>query len=59
MSAPSPAVTREELVARARELGPVLAERATKTEELRRLPEESFQAFKDASEEAFLARKLS
>jgi len=41
-------VTREQLVARARELGPTLAERATKTEELRRVPEETFQAFKDA-----------
>jgi alkylation response protein AidB-like acyl-CoA dehydrogenase len=46
MSAPDR--TREELVARARELGPTLAERANKTEELRRLPEETFQAFKDA-----------
>jgi len=41
-------VTREELVARARGLGPSVAERASKTEELRRVPAETFHAFKDA-----------
>jgi alkylation response protein AidB-like acyl-CoA dehydrogenase len=41
-------MTREELVARARALGPVLAERASKTEELRRLPEKTISAFRDA-----------
>ncbi len=41
-------MTKEELVARARELGPHLAERAQKAEELRCLPEETYQAFKDA-----------
>lgn len=48
MSATTDVVTKEELVARARELGPQFAERANKTEELRRLPEENIQAFKDA-----------
>lgn len=41
-------MTRPELVGRARALAPALAERAAKTEELRRLPEETFQDFKDA-----------
>lgn len=41
-------VTREELVARARALAPELRERTLKTEELRRVPEETFRAFKDA-----------
>lgn len=40
-------VSREDLVARARALAPVLAERAAKCEELRRVPEETFQAFRD------------
>ena len=40
-------VTREELVGRARGLAPTLAERAAKCEELRCVPEETFQAFKD------------
>jgi alkylation response protein AidB-like acyl-CoA dehydrogenase len=47
MTGPESEVTREDLVARARELGPTLAQHAVKTEELRRIPEETFQAFKD------------
>ena len=41
-------VTGEDLIARARELGPQLAKKAQETEALRRLPDETFQAFKDA-----------
>lgn len=40
-------VTREALVVRARELAPVVAERSVKCEELRRVPEETFQAYRD------------
>lgn len=42
------AVTQEQLVARARELAPRLAERTAKTEALRRLPEETIRDFRDA-----------
>ena len=42
------AVAREELVARARELAPIVRERAGKTEEQRCIPEETFQLFKSA-----------
>jgi alkylation response protein AidB-like acyl-CoA dehydrogenase len=41
-------VTREQVVRRARELAPELRDRALKAEELRRVPAETFQAFKDA-----------
>lgn len=41
-------VTREELVARAREIAPEIRERAARTEDLRRVPEENFELFKDA-----------
>ena len=40
--------TRDELVERARALVPALRERAARTEELRRLPEETLQDFVDA-----------
>lgn len=40
--------TRQQLVARARELAPRIRERALKTEELRRLPEETIRDFVDA-----------
>jgi alkylation response protein AidB-like acyl-CoA dehydrogenase len=48
MSVTTDSVTKQELIERARALGPEFAERANKTEELRRLPEENIQAFKDA-----------
>jgi len=41
-------VTREELVLRARGLAPELADRALECERLRQVPDETFQAFKDA-----------
>ena len=41
-------VTPEELVARAREMAPVLAERAAKADELRRIPDETIADFKRA-----------
>jgi len=41
-------VTKEELIRRAEELAPVLAERASETEELRRIPEESLRALEEA-----------
>ena len=43
-----PAVSREDLVARARAMAPRLAERAKACEEERRLPEESVKELKDA-----------
>ena len=48
MSGTRTEVTRETLVARARELGPILGKRAQETEELRQLPEETYAAFKQA-----------
>lgn len=46
--APAPRVTREEVLARAEDLLPTLAERAEMAEEQRRLPEESVRDFHDA-----------
>ncbi len=40
--------SRQELVERARQLAPAIRERARRAEELRQVPEETFQAFKDA-----------
>ncbi len=48
MSGPAETLTREELVARARTLGPGLAELAAETEAQRTLPAETFQAFREA-----------
>ena len=41
-------VTREELVRRAREIAPTLAERSRECGDLRRVPDATFQAFKEA-----------
>ena len=40
--------SRQELVERARKLAPAIRERAGRAEELRQVPDETFQAFKDA-----------
>lgn len=42
---PNPIPTREELVARARELAPMLRDRARQTSELRRMPDETIEDF--------------
>ncbi|HYZ01005.1 MAG TPA: acyl-CoA dehydrogenase family protein, partial [Candidatus Binatia bacterium] len=47
-SASGRALTADELIGRAQDLVPVLAERATKTEELRRLPDETVRDLVDA-----------
>lgn len=55
----SAAVTRAELVDRARDLAPTLVERALKCEELRHVPAETFQAFKNLGLlRAFVSREF-
>ena len=46
--AAAPAVTHDELVARARELAPIFFERAAETEKLRRMPDANVAALKKA-----------
>lgn len=48
MSVSRPHVTPEELIARAKALAPILAQRAGETEQLRRIPDETMQAFHEA-----------
>ncbi|MDA0653479.1 MAG: hypothetical protein O3C49_09420, partial [Proteobacteria bacterium] len=48
MSTPETTPTRDDILARARDMIPALRERADRAEQARRIPEETDQAFRDA-----------